>query len=179
MRYRRSISINNQYQQRTNLDPDRLEQLRMAQRKLDHLLDQGQLLANAADVVVADLVDVFLLILALDRIAVAVDLCAIVAISRDLSKFVFFLFRLQNNKVILTIGINNVCCCVIPSYGYAFSIFNNTTYINYYILQCLSAVKLTGQFYGSTSSGQLYGSTSSGQLYLIWKPFFKKLWPII
>jgi hypothetical protein len=55
------------------LDADGLEQLRVAQRKLDQLADLGHLLAAAANVIVAHLVQVLLLILALDRLALAVD----------------------------------------------------------------------------------------------------------
>ena len=55
------------------LDADRLEQHRVAQRQLDELADLRHLLAHAADVVVADLVEL-LLVLALDRLALAKDL---------------------------------------------------------------------------------------------------------
>ena len=44
----------------------------MTQRKLDELADVGELLAHAANVVVADVVHL-LLVLALDRLALAVD----------------------------------------------------------------------------------------------------------
>ena len=54
------------------LDADRLEKLRVAQRQLDQLADGCQLLAHAANVVVAHIVHL-LLILALDRLALAVD----------------------------------------------------------------------------------------------------------
>ena len=53
------------------LHADRLEELRMTQRQLDHLLDLGELFAHAADVVVADLVERALLVLALHRLAIA------------------------------------------------------------------------------------------------------------
>ena len=55
------------------LDADRLEQLRVAERELDELADLGELLAAAADVVVADVGEVVLLVLALDRFALGVD----------------------------------------------------------------------------------------------------------
>ena len=45
------------------LDADGLEELRVAQRELDHLLDLRELLAAAADVVVAHLVQLLLLLL--------------------------------------------------------------------------------------------------------------------
>merc|ERR1719267_405892 len=54
------------------LDADRLEELRVAQRQLDELADVLQLLAHAADVVVAHVV-LALLVLALDGLALAVD----------------------------------------------------------------------------------------------------------
>lgn len=45
----------------------------MAERELDELADLGELLAAAADVVVADVGEVVLLVLALDRFALGVD----------------------------------------------------------------------------------------------------------
>eukprot|EP00162_Nutomonas_longa_P010249 comp19803_c0_seq1/m.38279 comp19803_c0_seq1/g.38279 ORF comp19803_c0_seq1/g.38279 comp19803_c0_seq1/m.38279 type:complete len:345 (+) comp19803_c0_seq1:1442-2476(+) len=56
------------------LDTDRLEQLRMAQRKLHQLADLRKLLAHTTNVVVANIVKA-LLVLALDRVALAVDHC--------------------------------------------------------------------------------------------------------
>ena len=51
---------------------DRLEELRVAQRELHQLADVGELLAHAANVVVADVV-LGLLVVALDRLSLAVD----------------------------------------------------------------------------------------------------------
>jgi hypothetical protein len=45
----------------------------VAERELDELADLGELLAAAADVVVADVGEVVLLVLALDRFALGVD----------------------------------------------------------------------------------------------------------
>ena len=45
------------------LDADSLEELRVAQRELDHLLDLRELLAAATDIVVANLVELLLLFL--------------------------------------------------------------------------------------------------------------------
>lgn len=55
------------------LDTDGLEELRMPQRQLNELTDLCHLLAAAADVVIADLVEVALLVLALNWLALAVD----------------------------------------------------------------------------------------------------------
>lgn len=55
------------------LDADRLEELRVAERELDELADLGELLAAAADVVVPDVGQVVLLVLALDGLALGVD----------------------------------------------------------------------------------------------------------
>jgi hypothetical protein len=55
------------------LDTDRLEELGMSQRQLDKLTDLSHLLANTTNVVVADLVEVTLLVLALDGLTFAVD----------------------------------------------------------------------------------------------------------
>ena len=54
------------------MSPNAEPNLRVAQRQLDELADVGELLAHAADVVVADVVHL-LLVLALDRLALAVD----------------------------------------------------------------------------------------------------------
>ena len=54
------------------LDAERLEEGRVAQRQLDHFADLRHLLAAAANVVVADVVEA-LLVLALDGLALAVD----------------------------------------------------------------------------------------------------------
>lgn len=55
------------------LDTDGLEELRVAQRKLNHLADLSHLLAATTNVVVADLVEVVLLLVALNGLALAVD----------------------------------------------------------------------------------------------------------
>jgi hypothetical protein len=54
------------------LDADGLEERRVAQRQLDELADLRELLAAAADVVIADVVH-RLFVLAVDRVALAVD----------------------------------------------------------------------------------------------------------
>ncbi len=51
----------------------RLEELRVTEGQLNHLTNLGHLLSAAADIVVANLVEVVLLLVALDRLALAVD----------------------------------------------------------------------------------------------------------
>lgn len=51
------------------LDTDRLEKLRVAERELDEFANLGHLLAAATNVIVADFVQVGLLVFSLDRIA--------------------------------------------------------------------------------------------------------------
>jgi hypothetical protein len=55
------------------LDADALEELRMTERELDELADLGHLLAAAANVVVTNVGEVALLVLALDGLALVVD----------------------------------------------------------------------------------------------------------
>lgn len=55
------------------LDANALEKLRMAERQLDQLADLSHLLAAAANVVIAHVCKVVLLVLALDRIALVVN----------------------------------------------------------------------------------------------------------
>jgi hypothetical protein len=54
------------------LDTNGLEQRGVAQRKLDQLANLGELLADATDVIVADIVQT-VLVVALDRVALAVN----------------------------------------------------------------------------------------------------------
>jgi hypothetical protein len=55
------------------LDTDRLEELRVTERKLDELTDLSKLLAATSDVVVTNVCEVRLLVLALDGLALGVD----------------------------------------------------------------------------------------------------------
>lgn len=59
------------------LDTDRLEELRVTQRKLNHLADLSHLFPAATNVIVANLVEIVLLILALNRLSLAVDDCVL------------------------------------------------------------------------------------------------------
>lgn len=55
------------------LDPNGLEELGMTQGQLNHLTDLSHLLAAAANVVVADLIQIVFLLITLDRLAFAVN----------------------------------------------------------------------------------------------------------
>ena len=55
------------------LDSDGLEETRMSERELDHLLDLRQLLPATSDVVVSDSVERVLFLFTLDRLTLAVD----------------------------------------------------------------------------------------------------------
>jgi hypothetical protein len=80
---------------RKYLDADGLEELRVAQRQLHHLADNGHLLAAATNVVVANGIEGGLLVLALDGLTLAVD------------------HRLgRNNAVVLRVCLNNLRQCM-------------------------------------------------------------------
>jgi hypothetical protein len=59
------------------LDTDGLEKLRVPERQLDKLSDLSHLLPAASDIIVSDLVEVALLVFALDGLALAVDNCVL------------------------------------------------------------------------------------------------------